>query len=153
MVRTLSLVEETLYRFDRAIAPRGVCYAFFVSSKEPLTKEKLENAMDVLVNRHPLLRMCICNINNKLTWKPMNSNKSTIYVNTREDVETIISNSLDLEFDLENGPLWSLTLVPDVKSEFQERRFRHHQALVFHSSHTIIDGLGRLCIDVIARLN
>ena len=100
--------------------------------------------MAILVERHPLLRMRIQCINGKYMWRELPfGTEMDICVNTSNDWKAVFSDSLKESFDLENGPLWGLTLIPNAESELYDRSMRRHTALALRFSHTIIDGQGK----------
>ena len=140
MERKLDITERTFALYHR-YGVGHVCYIFEVSSAQPITKPMLEDAMTILVNRHPLLRMCIVNRNGTLFWKNMVTRRMDIRDPSTE-WQIAFLEALSGGFDVENGPLWSLTLLPNAEFGFSSASFEFNAGLLFRFSHSIIDGLG-----------
>ena len=144
MERELGAMENVFRLFNKIEpGPTKLCYIYFLSSNTPIDIGTLKDAMKILVERHPLLRMRVQYINGKYIWRELPfGTEMDICVNTSNHWTTLFSESLKESFDLENGPLWGLTLMPNAESELFDRNMRWHAALVLRFSHTIIDGQG-----------
>ena len=109
----------------------------------PIDIESLKSAMAILVKRHPMLRMRIQHVNAKYIWNDMEHNiDMDICENISKDWHPVFTESLKHKFDLENGPLWGITLIANTICEWYDKAMRYHVALLFRFSHTIIDGQG-----------
>ena len=148
MERELDVQESNFVRYDQLDTGR-VCYVFFVNSNEQITKQRLENAMTMLVRRHALLRMCVRNMNGKLHWKQIDDLQIDIQVDYTEDWNLQFSHAVGTGFDIEKGPLWNMKLLPNVDSEFFDDAFEFHAALLFRFQHAIIDGMGKIIITLV----
>ena len=149
MERELGIMED-YYRLcnDNKSEPAVICYMFVISSTEPITVNQLKDSMAILVNRHPLLRMRIQKVNNKHIWREINTftpDTMDITENPTDDWQTELSETVNVPFDLEHGPLWSIRILPNATCElFDESSMDvHHVVLAFRFSHTIADGLGK----------
>ena len=105
--------------------------------------------MTIIANTHPLLRMCFKDINGILTWREMDEMKLDIRENMSEDWHSVFANVLKDRYDTGKGPLWSLTLMPNVVSEYHNNSFKYHVALVFGYLHSIANAGGRICLKVV----
>ena len=144
MERELDIIESNCIKYDN-LGVEQICYIYFISSKNEITKKQLEAAMTILVNRHPLLRMRVFSVNGKYHWKAMENTQVNVRVDKSKDWQLAFSKALEERFETENGPLWSLTLLPNVTSEFFEDDFTWcHAALMFRFSHAIADGMSML---------
>ena len=149
MERELDAMEHNFIQYDKLGTGR-ICYVFFVNSKEQITKPKLEDAMTILTKRHALLRMRPREVNGKFHWKEIDDFKMDIQVDSSADWNPLFSEALATGFDDESRPLWSIKLLPNVDSEFFDKAYEFHAALLFHFQHSIIDGMGKyhyFCLD------
>ena len=153
MERQLEIGEEFFILYHKHGVGQ-ICYVYFINSEISIAKTKLEDAMCVLVNRHPLLRASVYIENGCFYWRINETVTMDIRTEERRDWQMSFSEALSGGFDIENGPLWRVTLLPSVdSSEFFDESFDHHAALLFRFSHAIIDGLGRTVIHIILRIN
>ena len=117
-------------------------------SKKPITGPVVRKAMDLLMERHPMLRMCTkkCQKGEYRLQKMGN-----VHVDLREldtaDWETVMEDDLLEKFDGENGPLWRVTFLPnaryepDIEEDSQEiTPYPHECICVFGFHHIVIDG-------------
>ena len=114
----------------------------FVSTDAPLTREHLHSATKRLMMRHPLLRMRVTRYRGELYWQEMDDVTPDVRVQETNDWNAVFEDTILERHRIDTGPLWRVTLLPDVTSEFSDKDFKHHAALVFGFSHSIIDGQG-----------
>ena len=117
-------------------------------SKKPITGSVVRKAMELLMKRHPMLRMCIKkNQDGDYRLQKM----ANVHVDLREldttDWKTVMEDSLLEKFDGENGPLWRVTFlpnaryVPDTEEDIPDIASYHHQCIcVFGFHHIVGDG-------------
>ena len=124
----------------------------FVSTDAPLTREHLHSATKRLMMRHPLLRMRVTRYGGELYWQEMNNVTPDVRVQETNDWSTVYEDTVLEKYRIDTGPLWRVTLLPDVTSEFSDKGFKHHAALVFGFLHSITDGQGEPQYDAICIL-
>ena len=120
--------------------------AVFVSSKTQITADRLTWSLRRLMAIHPLLRMRVGVHDGQWWWREMAALEPDVRVDTSRDWHEAFSRSTDETYDIVNGPLWRVTLFPDVTSEYCDvpELLRHHCCLVMGFNHAIIDGTGKL---------
>ena len=144
MERPLDCLETCFKYFHDTGSAFLVAKVFFLSSEKPITYEKLEEAMTIIASTHPLLRMCIKDINGVPTWREMDEMKLDIRLDMSNDWNTVFAKVLKDTYDIEIGPLWSLTLMPNARSEYHDNSFKYHVTLVFGYLHAIANAGGIL---------
>ena len=144
MERPLDCIESGLKYFHDIGPSMLVAKVFFLSSDRPITKQKLEDAMTIIANIHPLLRMCInTDKTGVLRWGEMEETRLDIRLDITEDWHSVLANVLKGKYDVENGPLWNLTLMPNTVSEFDDHSTKYHVTLIFGYLHSIANAGGR----------
>ena len=117
--------------------------------------ELLNKAVEILINRHPLLQATIVRTLDEVSKKPrimlpkyfVYMDKTVAEYNNIEMIETndedkwkeIIENELLTSFDNVNGPLWRikvLKIVPKTKNDDEYNRY----VFILSTSHAISDG-------------
>ena len=116
----------------------------FVSTDAPLTREHLHSATKRLMMRHPPLRMRVARHGGELYWQEMDDVTPDVRVQETNAWNAVFEDTILERHRIDTGPLWRVTLLPDVTSKFSDKDFKHHAALVFGFSHSIIDGQGEL---------
>ena len=144
MKRALDCIESTFKYFHDNGPSWLVAKVFFLSSDRPITKRKLEGAMFSIAKTHPMLCMRIKDTNGIPTWKQMDKP----ILDIREDRSTnwhgVFARVLREKYDIEKGPLWNLTLMPNARStEYHDDKFDYHVTLVFGYLHSIANAGGK----------
>ena len=117
-------------------------------SKKPITGPVVRKAMELLMKKHPMLRMC--------TKKDQDGDyrlqkMANVHVDLREldstDWKTVMEDSLLEKFDVENGPLWRVTFLPNGRYEPDTEEdtqgitpYPHECICVFGFHHIVVDG-------------
>ena len=146
--RRLGLAEQ-LYADCHEIGLFITGMVVFVSTDAPLTREHLHSATKRLMMRHPLLRMRVTRYLGERYWQEMDGVTPDVRVQETNDWSTVYEDTVLEKYRIDSGPLWRVTLLPDVTSEFSDKGFKHHAALVFGFLHSITDGQGEPQYDVI----
>ena len=123
----------------------------FVSTDAPLTREHLHSATKRLMMRHPPLRMRVARHGGELYWQEMDDVTPDVRVQETNAWNAVFEDTILERHRIDTGPLWRVTLLPDVTSKFSDKDFKHHAALVFGFCHSIIDGQGEFKTVQIAR--
>ena len=117
-------------------------------SKKPITGSVARKAMELLMKRHPMLRMCIKkNQDGDYRLQKM----ANVHVDLREldttDWKTVMEDSLLEKFDGENGPLWRVTFLPNARYEPDTEEdipditsYPHECICIFGFHHIVVDG-------------
>ena len=134
----MELFYSECHEFDKF----NIGMVVFLSTDALLTREHLHSVTKRLMMRHPLLRMRITRYRGERYWKEMDDVTPDVRVQETNDWNTVFEDTVLERYYLDTGPLWRVTLLPDVTSEFSDKDFKHHAALVFGFSHSIIDGQG-----------
>lgn len=119
-----------------------IASALFISSKLPILESHVTWACRRLMTSHPLLRMRIASLDGELWWREMEKLEPDVRVSEGGDWQEVYSQTADETYDNETGPLWRVTFLPEVTSEYQDEQLEHHVVLVLGFNHTIIDGTG-----------
>jgi len=117
-------------------------------SKKPIQASVVKKAMERLMKRHPMLRMCIKKNPDEDYWLRKMEN---VHVDLRqldsEDWRNVMEESLLEKFDVENGPLWRVSFLPNVRYESETESdfinmtsYPHECFCIFAFHHIIIDG-------------
>ena len=114
----------------------------FVSSDCLITKEHLHDVMRRVMLRHPLLRMRVTRYGGELYWQQMDDVTPDVRVQETNDWNAVLEDTMLETYNTESGPLWRLTLLPDVTSDYNDDDYKFHAALVFGFCHCVIDGQG-----------
>ncbi|XP_078373354.1 uncharacterized protein LOC144656935 isoform X1 [Oculina patagonica] len=117
-------------------------------SKKPITGPVVRTALELLMKRHPMLRMC--------TKKDQDGDyrlqkMANVHVDLREldttDWKSVMEDSLVEKFDGENGPLWRVTFLPNARYEPDTEddipgitSYPHECIIVFGFHHILVDG-------------
>ena len=120
-------------------------------SKSQIQASVLKRAMELLMKRHPLLRMCIRkNQDGEYCLQKMENVHLDLCQLDSEDWRNVMEESLLEKFDSENGPLWRVTFLPNAKYEPQTlsdisdvTSHPHEYICIFNFHHAIIDGMSR----------
>ena len=139
--RRLGLVEK-FYADCNELGLFTTGMVVFVSSDVPLTREHLLSATKRLMMRHPLLRMRITHHRGQRYWQEMDDVRPDVRVQETNDWNTVYEDTVLEKYRIDTGPLWRVTLLPDVTSDFSDNDFKHHAALVLGFLHSITDGQG-----------
>jgi len=117
-------------------------------SKKPIQTSVLKKAMELLIKRHPLLGMCIKKNPDEDCWLRKMEN---VHVDLRqfdsEDWRNVMEESLLEKFDVENGPLWRVSFLPNARYESETdsdiidmTSYPHEGICIFNFHHMIVDG-------------
>ena len=120
-------------------------------SKSQIQASVLKRAMELLMRRHPLLRMCIRrNKDGEYCLQKMENVHLDLRQLDSEDWRNVMEESLLEKFDSENGPLWRVTFLPNAKYEPQTvsvvsdvASHPHECICIFNFHHAIMDGMSR----------
>ncbi|KAL9955088.1 hypothetical protein ACROYT_G036363, partial [Oculina patagonica] len=119
-----------------------------LKSKKPITGPVVRKAMELLMRRHPMLRM----YTKKNQDEDYHLQKmASAHVDLREldttDWRTVMEDSLLEKFDGENGPLWRVTFLPNARYEPDTEgvipgmtSYPRECICVFGFHHIVVDG-------------
>ena len=146
--RPLGIVEKWMRLGHDTDGSRILANTLVLRSKKPITGPVVRKAMQLLMNRHPMLRMC--------TKKDQDGDyrlqkMGNVHVDLREldttDWKTVMEDDLLQKFDGEDGPLWRVTFLPNVRYEPDTEEdtqgitsYPHECICVFGFHHIVIDG-------------
>ena len=147
--RRLGLAER-FYVDCHEIGQFNTGMVVFVSTDAPLTREHLQSATKRLMMRHPLLRMRITRYRGECYWQEMDDVTPDVRVQETNDWNTVYEDTVLEKYRIDSGPLWRVTLLPDVTSEFSDKDFKQHAMLVLGFLHSIIDGQGEFLVPSLA---
>ena len=119
-----------------------ICSVWFMSSDRELTVDWIRECMLKLSKKHPMLRSCIAEHEGRLHWKEMDEPSMICTVDNSSDWQKAFTKYVGTSFDLEKGPLWRCTLMPNVKVN-PDGDLKYHFALLVDFHHVIIDGTGK----------
>lgn len=154
--------EQYSHDFERPIAPvenfwriahdsNGsyiTAIAMVLRSKKPLEAAVVQKSMELLMKRHPMLRMCIRkNQDGDSCLQKMENVQVDLRQLDAKDWKNAMEESLLEQFDSESGPLWRVTYLPNAKYEPQTlgvvcdmTSHPHECVCIFNFHHIIIDG-------------
>ena len=135
-------LQERFYADCHEIGQFNTGMIVFVSTDAPLTHEILHSATKRLMMRHPLLRMRVARHDGERYWQEMDDVTPDVRVQETNDWNAAFEDTILEKHRVDTGPLWRVTLLPDVTSEFSDSDFKHHAALVLGFFHSITDGQG-----------
>lgn len=156
--RPLGLLEDALRRFHDENG-----FLIFANTLVLRTKKSVvKKALELLAERHPMLRICIRK-NNDVDY--CLQKRHNVLVDLRQldtsNWRNVMEESLLEKFDVENGPLWRLTFLPNARyetetgSDVNDTSFPHECICIFCFHHSIIDGTSysRLFAEFVHHLN
>ena len=136
--------------------------ALVLRTMKPLQESVVKKALEFLAERHPMLRMCIRKNND---GDYCFQKRHNVLVDLRQldtsNWRNVMEESLLEKFDVENGPLWRLTFLPNARyetetgSDVNDTSFPHECICIFCFHHSIIDGTSysRLFAEFVHHLN
>ena len=132
-------------------------------SKKPIQASVVKTAMELLMKRHPMLRMCIKKNQDGDYWlKKMENFHVDLRQLGTEDWRSVMEESLLEKFDGENGPLWRVSFLPNARYEPEtgsdvsyKTSYPHECICIFGFHHIIIDGAScsRMCGEFISYMS
>ena len=141
-LRPLSVKEKLLLELgDRQMLQYSS--VLFVSSKQQLVESNIQQSLQCIARRHPLLQACVVKENSKYYWKQMDTIKINFKTDPSTDWEKVFSDTLYHRHNLNTGPLWQIIYFPNVVSEFADKSLPYHSAFVLNTNHAILDGQGK----------
>ena len=143
-VQRLTLVDQFELQVND-LALYIIASVVFIDSRQPINAEHVTWALRRLMATHPLLRMRVGVLRGEWWWREMAACEPEVRVDTSRDWQEVFSRQTDERFDMERGPLWRVTLMPDVTSDYHDASsgLPHHCCLVMAFDHAIIDGTGK----------
>lgn len=160
--RPLGFLEDALRRFHDENGFLILANALVLRTKKPLQESVVKKALELLAERHPMLRMCIRK-NNDCDY--CFQKRHNVLVDLRQldtsNWRNVMEENLLEKFDVENGPLWRLTFLPNARyetetgSDVNDPSFPHECICIFCFHHSIIDGTSysRLFAEFVHHLN
>ncbi|CAH3040698.1 unnamed protein product [Porites lobata] len=160
--RPLGLLEDALRRFHDENGFLILANALVLRNMKPLQESVVKKALELLAERHPMLRICIRK-NNDVDY--CFQKRHNVLVDLRQldtsNWRNVMEESLLEKFDVENGPLWRLTFLPNARyetetgSDVNDTSFPHECICIFCFHHSIIDGTSysRLFAEFVHHLN
>ena len=146
--RPLGVMENLLRHGHDTIGHLILASTLVLRSKKPITGPVVRKAMELVMKRHPMLRMC--------TKKDQNGDyhlqkMATAHVDLRDldttDWRKVMEDSLLEKFDGDNGPLWRVTFLPNARYEPVKEEdmpgitsYPHERICVFAFHHNVVDG-------------
>ena len=117
-------------------------------SKKPITGPVVKKAMELLMKRHPMLRMCTKKVQNgDCHLQKMANGRVDMRELDTADWRTVMEESLLEKFDGDNGPLWRVTFLPNARYEPVTEEdmpgitsYPHECICVFAFHHIVTDG-------------
>ena len=161
--RPIGVIEKWLTHGHDAAGSLSLASTLVLRSKKPITGSVVRKAMEVLMKRHPMLRMCTKkNQDGDYLLQKM----TNVHVDLREldttNWKTVMEESLLEKFDGENGPLWRVTFLPNARYEpvtegdFPDITSYPHECIcIFGFHHITVDGpsYSRMFAEFITYLN
>ncbi|XP_078000317.1 uncharacterized protein LOC144452955 [Glandiceps talaboti] len=116
------------------------CYVHFVESRQPVTKELVTRAAQMMRARHPLLRMRVDDIIDehgkaRHYFIPMEEEVLDIELIAKDDWQDVHTAELLHNINSKTGPLWRIKIMPN-----NEENGLYQTILFVTFSHAIIDG-------------
>ena len=117
-------------------------------SKKPITGPVVRKAMELLMNRHPMLRMCTKKAENgDYQLQKMANARVDLRELDTNDWKTVMEDSSLEKFDGDSGPLWRVTFLPNARYEPVTEEdmpeitsYPHECICVFACHHIVADG-------------
>ena len=146
--RPLGVVEKGLRHGHDMVGYLILANTLVLRSKKLIIGPVVRKAMELLMKRHPMLRMCTKkNQDGDYRLQKM----ANVHVDLREldttDWKTVMEDSLLEKFDGENGPLWRVTFLPNARYEPDTEEdiaditsYPHEYICIFGFHHIVIDG-------------
>ena len=146
--RPLGVMEKWMRQGHDTAGYLILANTLVLRSKKLITGPVVRKAMELLMKRHPMLRMCTKkNHDGDYRLQKM----ANVHVDLREldttDWKTVMEDSLLEEFDGENGPLWRVTFLPNARYEPDTEEdipdiisYPHEYICVFGFHHIVADG-------------
>ena len=160
--RPLGFLDDNLRRFHDENGFLILANALVLRTKKPLQEPVVKKALELLAERHPMLRMCI---RKNKDGDYFFQKRHNVLVDLRQldtsNWRNVMEESLLEKFDVENGPLWRLTFLPNARyetetgSDVNDPSFPHECICIFCFHHSIIDGTSytRLFAEFVHHLN
>ena len=146
--RPLGIMEELLRHVHDTTGSHILADTLVLRSQKEITGSVVRKAMELLMRRHPNLRMCYQkNQNGEYHLQKMTTLKVDLREQNTTDWKSVMEESLLEKFDGKNGPLWRVTFLPNARyqsnsdEEAPEITSHPHECICivgFH--HIIIDG-------------
>ncbi|RMH66209.1 MAG: amino acid adenylation domain-containing protein [Calditrichaeota bacterium] len=128
-VYPLSFAQERMW-FLHALDPESPVYnlPFAVRIHGTLNPEKFRAAIEKIIKRHDILRTVFRNVKEEVRQivGPASRVKITFLDSTNQDAQTLIRTRAAETFDLEKGPLGSITLVREKENQYLMIMVMHH---------------------------
>ena len=99
--------------------------------KGTIDQDKLQQSFEKLKALHPALALTFAEVNGEVFQTEKNDNEVRIDLHQTADLHSVVQDYIHYDFDLENGPLFKIGLVPISDSE---------QLLLISIHHLISDG-------------
>ena len=134
--------QEQMYYECHNMDQYNIGMVVFLSSDHAITRAHLQRVMTRLMTRHPLLRMRVTRCDGELYWQQMDDVTPDVRVQETNDWKGVFEDTIHERYNTNAGPLWRVTLLPDVTSDYMDPDFEHHAVLILGFSHVITDGQG-----------
>ena len=146
--RPLGVLENWLRHGHDTIGHLILTSTLVLRSKKPITGPVVRKAMELLMKRHPMLRMCTKkDQNGDYHLQKMANDHGDLRELDTTDWRTVMEDSLLEKFDGGNGPLWRVTFLPNARYEAVTEEdmpgitsYPHECICVFAFHHIIVDG-------------
>ena len=114
--------------------------ALVMVSTQQCPEELLEDACQLVAQRHPLLRMRVaCDTSQKLVFEPIPEFKVNFAVDDSASLENVMQKEVMTPIQDKDGPLWKVTYLPNATPEYTTESHPYQITLLFTSSHVIAD--------------
>ncbi|KAF2365274.1 Alcohol acetyltransferase/N-acetyltransferase [Trinorchestia longiramus] len=126
------------YKFNLSV------YCLTVATKSPLLQSTVHSALQHLYRKLPNFRVCFQEDEESEWWMcRMKEEKISLqWRSSPEEFETVYIEETRKLYDVKNGPLWRVTVMPAVESSVSDPddTFSHAYRIMFGLHHSITDG-------------
>lgn len=146
--RPLGTLEEMLRYAHDTTGSLILANTLVLRSKKAITGAMVRKAMEQLMRRHPILRMCYQkNQSEEYHLQKMTTLKVDLRERDTTDWKSVMEESLLEKFDGKNGPLWRVLFLPKARyqsnadEEIPEITSHPHECIcIINFHHIVVDG-------------
>ena len=121
----------------------NVCAVLRLTSEEPLVLDYFEEALDILKDRHQLLKCAIIRdqITSQMYFRDVSFDCETILKRSERKAhqwQEAVEDNCDAVLDTVNGPLWRVTWLQE---SYDRNSGTYENTILFICHHAIVDGI------------
>ncbi|KAF2351642.1 Condensation domain [Trinorchestia longiramus] len=138
---------EMMFAIGGWLRSLNTVQAIYVTSEQPLVRKVVRQALDLLVQRIPVLNTCIQRRGARCWFRRMTQNVVDLDIRN-DDTADVLSDVRNTTYDLTTGPLWTVKLVKVPPGEENQRGVVHENQylIAFGVLHVITDATTNMII-------